>query len=620
MALAATASTRDVLQQVVRDPRFRPLMEIPVFDAVPIALIVGAYTAFGISSYLYLQGDLPLLAALAINAIAIYVAFTPLHDATHRTVSGDGTVNDLLGTISGFALVPGFTTRLYRYLHLEHHRFAGDKTRDPDDPLVSTHPLMLPFVLAAPDILWSIWYWRHRKTRPLSEQIEALSILVFYLGFHAVFLASPYAMEFILLWMIPQRIGLALVTYFFAHIQHPEGVQWEEAPFQTTVAIPSNRLVRYFMLGQTEHYIHHLFPSIPHYRYHNAFELGRTLFETLDIPERGLFSPARDITLPSHDGAAVRRARIVRVRDVATDVKSFELMPVGLGQLPEFEAGAHIDVHMAAGMVRQYSLCNPPHDQDRYVIAVKKDANGRGGSSYMHEHVHAGEIVAIGAPRNNFRLPGSSRRVVLVSGGIGVTPLLSMAHALHQEKRFFELHVCARDEASVPFAKDLSALPFSRAISVHLDHDGKPTMPIKETLGSWSDGDALYVCGPAPFMAAIIGAARDLGWPDSAIRSEAFTPQETDRSTNRPFIVELARSGKTLTVGADEYLLDVLTRNKVTVAYSCTQGICGSCITGVLAGTPEHRDAILSEDERASNTKMCVCVSRARGERIVLDL
>jgi fatty acid desaturase len=378
MSVAFTASTREVLEQIVRDARFQRLTQIPLLASVPILTIVGAYVLFAVATYLWLQGGLPLVAMLLLNGFAMYAAFTPLHDATHRTVSRSPWLNDLLGTIACVALLPGFTTRIYRYLDLEHHRYTGDKRRDPDEPFVSARGWLLPCVIASPDVLWTIWYLRHWSTRPSSERMEFLVGIAIYVGFHVAFLTSPYALDFIQASMIPQRIGLSILTWFFARIQHPEGVLWAEHPFQATVRIPSHRWLRYLMFSQTEHCVHHLAPSVPFCRYHEAWELGRALFERQNIPERGFFRPVKELQLTAGDiGRGLQRARVVAIDEVAEGIRRFTLESATASPLAPFTAGAHIDVRVGERTVRQYSICNSPAERSRYVIAVKLELDGQ---------------------------------------------------------------------------------------------------------------------------------------------------------------------------------------------------------------------------------------------------
>ncbi len=621
MGFAFSTSTREVLEQVVRDPRFRPLTTIPVIAPLEIGLIIAAFALFGLGTAGFLHGLLPWPAMMLINGFAVYLSFTPLHDATHRSLSGNRMLNDVLGSISCLLLIPGITTGSYRYLHLEHHRHTGSPTRDPDDIMVTAPFWQLPFILGGIDVVWIRWYAARWSQRPKSERRVFAASVAFYVLLHVVWLSSPYWREFLLCWLIPQRLGMFGVAFLFAHIQHPAHVTWEEAPFQTTVRLLAPPWLRVLLLGQAKHCVHHFAPSLPFYRYHEAWQIGRHLFEAQGIPTRTLFTETRDLVLPDRGEAATwLDARVTALTPVATDIIAFDLEPSGQKVWPDFTAGAHIDVEIAPGLVRQYSLCNHPTERNRYRIAVKREANGRGASRRLHEEVKIGSPLRVSAPRNHFPLSPSHTRHVLIAGGIGLTPLLAMAHALNHGKQPFILHAFARDHARVPFHKQLEGW-FGDQVQIHLDHgDGSNRARAAAIARECSPGAALYVCGPTGFMACVIEGARRLGWPDKSIFSETFIPRASTKTENRPFEVELARSKRVLTVAADENLLDVLHANNVAVICTCTQGICGSCLTPVLAGVPEHRDSVLSDAERDLNSQMTVCVSRAVSQRLVLDL
>lgn len=399
MAFSFNSDVRDQLEQMVGNPDFKVLTQLPVFAPMEIGLGVLAYILFISGTWFYLTDVVSFPVMLAINSFAIYLSFTPLHDATHRTVSSSRRVNDAVGTICCLLLLPGITTRIYRYLHLEHHRYAGDPERDPDEPFVSAPAWQLPFVLAFLDILWVTWYLRHWQTRPTKERLEFSLGILFYLGLHVGFLTSPYAIEFLSCWVIPQRLGLFYVSWFFAHIQHPEGMEWETAPLQTTYKVKTGWLADKLLLGQATHCIHHLAPSVPYYRYARAWQIGKEIFEG-SVPTRTLW----------------------------------------------------------------------------------------------------------------------------------------------------------RDSVQPPQATNSSASAATNTVQ------------------------------------------------------------------NKRFEVQIASTGDVLEVQADDTLLDVLQENGYPVMCSCTQGVCGSCLTPVLEGIPEHRDAILSEADKAANDCMTVCVSRAKSERLILDL
>lgn len=621
MGFSFTTSTKEVLEQVVREPRFRALTTIPIFAPMEIGLVVAAFTLFGISSLLYLNQSIGWLMMTALNSLAIYASFTPLHDATHRTVSSNRALNDLLGTLSCLLLLPGITTRIYRYLHLEHHRYAGDKDKDPDEPFVTSRGWQVPLTLAGLDILWTRWYISRWHTRPRAERVEFACGIAFYVLFHLAWLVSPYALEFILVWVIPQRLGLFYVSWFFARIQHPEQVLWEQTPFQATVRVVTNTFARVMLLGQANHQMHHLAPSVPYYRYHRAWDLGKSRLANQNIPTRPLFSASQDLTLPNPEQVTWLEARVSSVKLVADDIRRYTLTPADSAPWPSFTAGSHIDVNPTPQMVRQYSLCNSPSDSNRYVISVKRERQGQGGSEYIHQQLKAGDTVRISAPRNHFSLHTNYSKYLLIAGGIGITPLMSMAHQLTESNHPFTFHVCARSQSAAALSDDVANLPFADKIIHHYD-GGQPGQGFDPVvaLGPYVSGQVIYLCGPTGFMAWVMQVAQELGWPATAVYSETFVAPATPQSQNTAFEVELVRSGKVLQVGADESLLDVLNNNGCPVICSCTQGICGSCMTPVLTGIPEHRDALMTDAERKKNDQMTVCVSRAKSSRLVLDL
>lgn len=232
MAFSFNGDVRGQLEQMVAGPQFKALTHLPLFAPMEIGLGLLAYSLFFSGTWFYLDGTINLPAMMLINSFAIYLSFTPLHDATHRTVSRHRGLNDAIGTVCCLLLLPGITTRVYRYLHLEHHRYAGNPAKDPDEPFVSAPAWQLPFVLAGLDILWVRWYFRHWSSRPIDEKVEFSLGISFYVCIHIAFLTSPYAIEFLLCFVLPQRLGLFYVSWFFAHIQHLEGVEWESSPLQ----------------------------------------------------------------------------------------------------------------------------------------------------------------------------------------------------------------------------------------------------------------------------------------------------------------------------------------------------------------------------------------------------
>lgn len=603
----------ELMEQVARDPRFRTLTTIP-FLALPTALVlVAAYLLYGISIALYLVGA-PYVLVLILGGIAVYWSFTPLHDSVHRAVSRHPGLNDVVGFLGCFLLLPGITARVYRFLHLEHHRNTGDADHDPDERFVSWNGWRFVYSLTLVDVIWTVWYVRRWSSRPRAERLEFAAGLAFYVGLHVTFLLSPYAIEFLLLFVLPQRLGLFITAYLFAHIQHPEGVLQREHPFQSTVMINESLGMRVLMLGQNQHLMHHLYPSVPFYRYDRVYRTGRRLFESQSLVRRSLFR-ATQPTLPQPKPEQLN-ARVASVQEAGLHIRRYELVPQPGESFPAFSAGSHIDVHLTDEIVRQYSLTNDPADRDRYVIAVKREIDGRGGSNLIHDTLHPGATLVVGSPRNLFPLDLDAQHTVLIGGGIGVTPLLSMAHALRRGGCDFELHVCARSAKQMPLRAELD----TAGIPFRLHPDDADRFDPEEALEPYTSGRRLMLCGPSGFMAWVLDAGRTLGWPDHAMRTESFS--QTDLGTEaKAFEVQLARSGKTLHIPADRSILDVMREAKVGVPSNCTQGICGACQCRVLAGTPDHRDVFLSSEEHKKSDTMLVCVSRARGDTpLVLDV
>ena len=303
----------------------------------------------------------------------------------------------------------------------------------------------------------------------------------------------------------------------------------------------------------------------------------------------------------------------------ADGIVSLELRAVGEAVLPAFGAGAHIDVHLPNGLVRQYSLCNALGNCGSYVIAVLREPNSRGGSAAIHEAVAVGDILQISSPKNHFHLL-SAPRSILIGGGIGVTPLLSMSEALHSSGADFELHYCARSEARTAFRDQLRAGPFSSKVRFYFDDQGG-SIEVNELLASPADETHLYVCGPAGFIEFVTSSAKRLGWPDSNIHFEYFSaPTTTDEQGSVSFEIEIASTGVRFTVPEDCSAADVLLENGIEIPISCAQGVCGTCLTRVVAGTPDHRDLYLTDEEKAQNDQFMPCCSRALSSVLVLDL
>ncbi|HJU22993.1 MAG TPA: PDR/VanB family oxidoreductase [Casimicrobiaceae bacterium] len=311
----------------------------------------------------------------------------------------------------------------------------------------------------------------------------------------------------------------------------------------------------------------------------------------------------------------LRRVRVVGVRDIAVDIRAYELAAADGRPLTPYAAGAHIDVHVPSGVVRQYSLCGDIDAHDRYRIAVKKESDGRGGSISMHEDAEVDTFLAIGAPKNYFPLAQEARSNLLIAGGIGITPIYAMAQELERERRDWTLHYCARSAAHAAFLRELAALAPQR-INAHLSE--APVLDIGRLLADQSDDVHVYCCGPVGLMSAVKTATA--GWDEARVHFEWFAAPAIDHAQDRSFEVELARSRIVVTVPADRTILDVVREAGIDVPSSCEEGVCGTCETKLLAGEADHRDLLLSAKERDENKSMMICCSRARSKRLVLDL
>ncbi len=314
--------------------------------------------------------------------------------------------------------------------------------------------------------------------------------------------------------------------------------------------------------------------------------------------------------------------RVAALHDETDDIRVFELEEATGAALPAFAAGAHIDVHVPGGLLRQYSLCNAPGETHRYRIGVLRDPDSRGGSVAMHEAVEQGDLLQISAPRNHFALADQSPHSLLLAGGIGVTPILSMAESLAAQGAGFSLHYCARSAERMAFRTRLAASAFADKVTMHLDDgDAAQKLDIAATLRAAPPESHLYVCGPAGFIEAVLAAAHAQGWDEYRLHREFFAaPAHAAEGEAGAFDLQLARSGQTVRVGAGQSAVAALLAAGVEVPVSCEQGVCGTCLTRVLAGEPDHRDAYLTDEERAANDQFLPCCSRARTQSLVIDL
>lgn len=344
-----------------------------------------------------------------------------------------------------------------------------------------------------------------------------------------------------------------------------------------------------------------------------------------------LFLGAVSVPLLAWTGAAgwlrARRQRPVRLlavvmdkRAEAEDVCVFELAAADGRRLPAFSPGAHIDLHLPNGLVRQYSLCGDPRERRRYRIAVLRTDPTRGGSRTLHEDVRAGDRLVISAPKNHFPLSAGATRSLLFAGGIGITPIIAMADALARAGADFELHYCVRTPRRAAFAQRLMGSSYDRRVHFHYgEAAGGQRLDLPAVLANPDARTHVYACGPAGFMDAVRDCALAQGWDPSHLHREHFAAAEGSQPA-RPFDIRIASSGAIVHVPAELSALEALARHGVKVPSACGQGLCGTCLTPVLEGEPEHRDQFLDETRRARNDCMAPCCSRARGPSLTLDL
>ena len=311
--------------------------------------------------------------------------------------------------------------------------------------------------------------------------------------------------------------------------------------------------------------------------------------------------------------------RVNAINDETPFIKTFELVdPEGL-DLPVFTAGGHLDLTLPDGQVRQYSLCNAPAERQRYLLGVLRETNGRGGSRQMHERVAVGDLLPVSMPRNNFPLDGEARRHLLIAGGIGVTPLMAMAHRLRALEADFVLHYCTRDAAQTAFRDLINEDGMASRVRLH--HDGGVPgsgLDVAALLATVVPGTHVYCCGPAGLMAAVKAASDH--WPAGQIHFEHFAAPVGVAVVGGQagFEVEIASTGAVYRVPPECSILSVLLSEGMLIDSSCEAGVCGTCTTRYLSGEPDHRDFVLSDVEQREH--VMVCVSRAKSARLVLDL
>ena len=309
----------------------------------------------------------------------------------------------------------------------------------------------------------------------------------------------------------------------------------------------------------------------------------------------------------------------------ARDIVALELTPEPGTQLPAFAAGSHVDVYIpqrdaTRTVIRQYSLCNGPDETHTYVLGIKLEPESRGGSLGVHRDVQEGDRLFISAPRNNFSLHNTAGPSIFFGAGIGITPLLAMAQSMEYQERPFGLHYFARSPEFVAFRERLQRSETGGRIHYHyaLTPEGTEAA-VQAALTTAPPNAHVYSCGPTPFMEMVGVQARRRVSPQN-VHFEYFQAPVELPASGQPFEVVAARSGVSCMVPADKTIVQALYERGVVIDVSCEQGVCGTCVTRILSGQPDHRDVYLSDAERQAGDQMTPCCSRAKGERLVLDI
>ncbi|MBF6618458.1 MAG: cytochrome P450/oxidoreductase [Candidimonas sp.] len=380
----------------------------------------------------------------------------------------------------------------------------------------------------------------------------------------------------------------------------------------------SRRLPHMRLAEQTYKYVHNL-----------AFRGPRNLvveWDPAQNPERNdasVLEATQEIRLGAPLAKhVVRDLQLAEVRQVADDIVLLRLVAPDGRPLPQWTPGAHVDIECGhTGLSRQYSLCGDLDDRNAWEVAVLRDPESRGGSSWLHQNATVGAELRVRGPRNHFRMDEApTGRILLVAGGIGITPIMAMAQRARALNLDYEIHFSCRSRCTLPFANELQQAHGSR-LHVHVSDEGSRN-DFDRLLATFDDSTQVYACGPTRMLAALEEAVSRRGLPDSALHIEHFVNTVTilDPAKEQSFEVELRNSGLTLTVPNDATLLEVLHGSNIDVQSDCEEGLCGACEVGVLDGDVEHRDSVLTTAERRENNRLMACCSRAKGKKLVLDL
>lgn len=606
-------------------PAFKKLLYVPQLNWVIVLSCITALLAWAGLSYFWLQGDVSALWVTILSTYTFFIFILTVHEASHLIMSRNKRLNDWLTNILTFIPYPHMPVLVFRHQHLTHHKDTCGQ-EDPDEYLYHGNTLVRTLKVFTQDLYWNYWSFKNRKGASKNTHIANMIGFAAYMTILIIGFSSSYWYEFTMLYFIPQRIGVAVAIYMFAYVQHPTDKceVKESSPFKTTTVIRGfdNAFAKVYF-GQNRHLIHHLYPSMPIYRNWQAWQLGKDVFERQELANVGIdaesFTESNKANIAIHIKAQGKlQVSITAISEVAQSINSYTLVPANVDDvLPTFTPGAHVDVEIAPGLVRQYSLCNDPSNTNEYVIAVQKEENGRGGSKQLHQQFKVGDTIIISKPRNLFGLKPATK-VVLFAGGIGITPMLSMAWQLHQTNTEFEFHYCVATQSKWAFKKQWQSLPFADSIKVYVDDADTAKINAEQILKSNQQAD-VYVCGPAGFMNYIEGSAEAAGLNSEQFNKESFTGAIVPVDA-KPFKLSIKGREQEFDIPVDKTIVQVLQEHKIFIPISCENGVCGTCKCKVTQGEVEHKDIVLNDDEHQNQGLFTPCVSRAKGATLEISL
>ncbi|WNC67133.1 fatty acid desaturase [Thalassotalea nanhaiensis] len=630
-----TAAIED-LKELAARAEFKKLLYVPSVNWVLIISCLLSLVAWLYLSNQWLAGNLSAWWLTLLSTYTFFIFILTVHEASHLVLSRNRWLNDILGTLLTVIPYPQLPIVQFRHQHLTHHRDTCG-VEDPDDYLYQGNWLTRMFKIFTHDFYWCYWSFSNRDSASKSTTVVNLLSMTIYISVLVLGFTSAYWYEFLMLYVIPQRIGFFVAILMFAYVQHPPekcSVK-ERSPFMTTSIIrgfDSPFAKVYF--GQNRHLIHHLYPNMPIYRNWQAWQLGKDIFERQNLANIGIdaekFTQLNNQNQEQHKQNNQNRVAqsslyvtITAVEQVAQGINSYTFEPSESSQtLPKFEPGAHIDVEVADGIIRQYSLCNDYQQRNCYQIAVQCEENGRGGSELLHETFKVGQVVKISKPRNLFALKPASN-VLLFAGGIGITPMLAMAWKLHHQGTPFELHYCFATHNKWAFKDTWKTLPFKDQIKVYID-DNKDIEPLNAEQVLTRDNSAnvyVYVCGPEGFMNYIERSAQAAGVTEEQFNKESFAGAEhTDVNLNKEFTLKVTGHEKEFLIPKDKSIIQVLKENDIFVPMSCENGVCGTCKCKIKSGEVEHKDMVLNANEHQVQKLFTPCVTRATTETLEISV